>query len=165
MGTNSSLLATPYSMALDLANNLCISNRNNNRIQKYLAGSLTGSTIAGQSNGIGGSILNDLNFPADVELDSSGNVYIVDSHNHRVLYWTIGSSSGMIVTSVAGTSNSQLDTPYGIVHDWNSSIFYVTDQNNHRVMSYLSNSTVGTVVAGNNGQRSSIGNLFGFIIK
>ncbi len=52
----------------------------------------------------------------------------------------------------AGTSNNQLDTPYGIVHDWSSNIFYITDQNNHRVMSYLSNSTSGTVVAGNNGQ-------------
>jgi hypothetical protein len=59
-----------------------------------------------------------------------------------------------IFIGIAGTSNSQLDTPYGIVHNWNSSIFYVTDQNNHRVMSYLSNSTVGTVVAGNNGQGS-----------
>ncbi len=84
-------------MALGSSNTLYIADRNNNRVQKFLTGSLTGLTIAGQTNGTGGSALNELNNPSDIDVDSSGNIYVVDSHNHRVLYWPNGASSGTIV--------------------------------------------------------------------
>lgn len=99
-GTNSSQLATPYSMALDVSNTLYIADRNNNRVQKFLMGSSTGVTIAGQSNGTGGIALDMLNQPSDLDVDSSGNIYVVDSHNHRVVFWSVGSTSGLVV---AGT--------------------------------------------------------------
>ncbi|CAF1494321.1 unnamed protein product, partial [Adineta steineri] len=152
-GVSSTQLKTPYSMALDSSNTLYIADRNNNRVQKVLMGSIIGTTIAGQSNGTGGSALNCLNTPSDIDVDVNGNIYVVDTNNHRVVFWPTGSSSGTIVAGngISGSSNNQLDTPYGIAHDWSSNIFYITDQNNHRVMRYFSNSTSGTVVAGNNG--------------
>ncbi|CAF3971782.1 unnamed protein product [Rotaria sordida] len=96
-GASSTQLSTPYSMTLDSSNTLYIADRNNNRVQKFLTGSSTGTTIAGQSNGTGGAALNYLNYPSDVEVDINGNIYVVDSHNHRVLFLPNGSSSGTIV--------------------------------------------------------------------
>ena len=44
--------------------------------------------------------MNLLSIPLDVEVDSSGNIYVADSDNHRVVLWTVGATSG---TVVAGT--------------------------------------------------------------
>ena len=41
-----------------------------------------------------------MNTPLDVEIDASGNVYVADSQNHRIVLWTVGATSGTIV---AGT--------------------------------------------------------------
>jgi sugar lactone lactonase YvrE len=51
----------------------------------------------------------------------------------------------------AGSTNSQLNTPYGLVLDSSSGTLYISDTNNHRVMRYLSGASSGTVVAGGNG--------------
>ena len=56
--------------------------------------------MAGSSSGTSGSSVNYLDTPLDVEIDSSGNVYVADSENHRVVLWTVGATSG---TVVAGT--------------------------------------------------------------
>lgn len=96
-GTSATQLTNPYNMALDSSNTIYVSGCNNSRVQKFLTGSSTGTTVAGQSSGMGGSTLSYLNYPADVEVDSSGNIYVVDSHNHRVLFWPSGSSTGTIV--------------------------------------------------------------------
>lgn len=92
-------------MALDSSNTIYVSDRNNSRVQKFLTGSSIGTTVAGQLSGVAGSTLGYLNYPSDVEVDSNGNIYVVDSHNHRVLFWPSGSSTGTIV---AGNGNSIL---------------------------------------------------------
>ena len=79
------------------------------------------------------------------------NLYIVDSGNHRVVEWPIGSNSAARV--VAGTSGvsgiglNELNTPTGIGIDWTGAL-YVADTNNNRVMRYTLGSTTGTLVAG-----------------
>lgn len=66
-------------------------------------GSSSGTTIAGSSSGIAGVAVNFLDTPLDVEVDSSGNIYVADSENHRVVLWTVGATSGIVV---AGTGKS-----------------------------------------------------------
>jgi DNA-binding beta-propeller fold protein YncE len=61
---------------------------------------LTGTTVAGSSNAILGSALKSLNLPSHLAVDSSGNIYVADAGNNRVVYWPNGASSG---TLVAGT--------------------------------------------------------------
>ncbi len=100
-GTYASQLADPCDLALDSSNALYVVDRKNHRVQKWLMGVSTATTVAGRSDGVFGSTLSDLNFPTAVEVDSSnGNIYVVDGGNHRVVLWTSGSSSGVIV---AGT--------------------------------------------------------------
>ncbi|CAF4705356.1 unnamed protein product [Rotaria sp. Silwood1] len=100
-----------------------------------------------------GSTMNYLHTPCDVELDSSSNVYIADSHNHRVVRWAMSSSSCTVVAGdgTAGSMNNQVSGPYDIAHDWNTNIFYVFDSFNNRILSYPSGVFTDTMVIGRSG--------------
>lgn len=96
----------PYDIALDSSNTLYVAERGNNRVQKWLQGATSGSTVAGQANGASGSSLNYFNRAGGVVVDSSGNLYVSDSFNYRVQFWANGSSSGTIIAGT-GTSNKR----------------------------------------------------------
>ena len=84
----SAVLSNPVGVALDSAGNFYISDSANGRILKVNpAGTI--STVAGNGNsgysGNGGPATRaQLNGPADVTLDSAGNLYIADSANNVV---------------------------------------------------------------------------------
>jgi len=85
----SATLNFPTGVAVDLSGNVYISDTNNNKIRKITASTGFITTIAGTgatgSAGDGGSATSaTLNFPRGVALDSSGNVYISDSANHKI---------------------------------------------------------------------------------
>jgi len=86
------------------------------------------------SYGTGNGLLDD---PCDVAVDSSGNVYVVDSNNHRVQKFTSG---GTYVTQWGnyGAANGQFAYPYGVAVDSSNNV-YVTDYDNHRVQKFDSN--------------------------
>jgi len=96
-GTNATQLAAPTGLAIDSSRTLYIADRDNNRVQKWLNGASSGTTVAGSASGVSGSTVQYLNVPRDVELDSSNNVYIPDAANHRVVFWPVGASSCIVV--------------------------------------------------------------------
>ena len=100
-GLAANLLNYPYAVYVDSSNSFYIADRSNNRVQKWLSGASSGTTVAGQANGGTGSGTNLLSFPTDVVADSSGNVYVADKGNSRVQLWLSGASVG---TTVAGTT-------------------------------------------------------------
>ncbi|CAF1132663.1 unnamed protein product [Rotaria sordida] len=147
-------LDRPFGVALDSSNALYISDQTNNRVQKWLAGASTGTTVAGQASAVAGTTSDSLDAPSGVLLDSSGNIYVADTNNNRVQYWLQGASSGTTIVGVtgsAGSGNNELTNPYGIARDPSSGTLYIADQSNHRVMSYIAGASSGTVVAGGNG--------------
>ncbi|CAF4825936.1 unnamed protein product [Rotaria sp. Silwood1] len=152
-GNDSTHLNTPWDVILDYQNSLYIADRNNHRIQKYLVDSLSGTTVAGQANGTSGSTLSYLQNPSRILVDVNGDMYITDTGNHRILSWSHGASSGVISagTGIAGSSNNQFSTPYGIVRDLSSDKLYIADYSNNRIMLYLNGASSGTVIAGDNG--------------
>jgi DNA-binding beta-propeller fold protein YncE len=102
-GSTAVQLFHPYGLVLDSSSAVYIADRDNSRIQKWPMGSSNGTTVAGQS-GSSGAAAAYLNSPADVAIDSSSNVYVADTSNHRVQYWTTGASFG---TTVAGTGRKK----------------------------------------------------------
>ena len=82
---------------MDSSNTLYIADRGNNRIQKWSMNALSGTTVAAQVTGVPGAGLNTLNQPGCVKVDSSGNMYIAEVYNYRVLFWPSGASSGILV--------------------------------------------------------------------
>jgi hypothetical protein len=55
-------------------------------------GAASGATVAGQSSGTLSTTLNALSNTGDVVLDSSGNLYVADTGNHRIQFWAVGAS-------------------------------------------------------------------------
>ncbi len=69
--------------------------------------------------------------PSDIAFDSSGNIYVVDTNNHRIQKFD---SSGTFITKwgSSGSSDGQFNYPQGITIDTSGNI-YVVDTNNHRI--------------------------------
>ncbi len=71
---------TPYAVALDVNNNLYVSDTGNHQIEEF--GFVSGGYTSSPVNIIGlGTLVN----PEGIALDSSANVYVVDSGNGELL--------------------------------------------------------------------------------
>ncbi|WP_276483666.1 gliding motility-associated C-terminal domain-containing protein [Paraflavitalea pollutisoli] len=112
-----------------------------------------GTTVAG-GNGEG-SDLNKFDSALAMAIDATGNIYVSDLNNHRVLKFPPGSTSfinGVVVAGGNGQGNSldRLNDPAGIFVDA-TGYLYVADMGNHRVLKFPPGSTSltdGVVVAG-----------------
>lgn len=138
---SSSALSQPSGLALDAADNLYIAVEGNHLIRRINSeGTITtvaGNGIRGASGDGGPARSASLGSPSDVAVDSSNNVYIVDSSARlrRV------SPTGTITSSFpAGDS-----FPSGITAD--ATNFYYTDSDEHVVRKVSPDGTI-TVVAG-----------------
>jgi hypothetical protein len=96
-GVSANSLYYPFAVALDSVGNLYVADFYNNRVLYYPAGSTTATRVYGQGGdftahdanqggGPGGAGANSLAGPAGVALDGSGNLYVADASNNRVLY-------------------------------------------------------------------------------
>lgn len=99
------MLRKPAGLCFDELGDLYFADSGNNRIRKVTMSTGVITTVAGDGNeGFSGddveAISTSLHEPLDVEVDSSGNIFIADSKNHRVRKVT--ASTG-IMTTVAGT--------------------------------------------------------------
>ena len=101
-GTAANQLDRPFSVVLDSSNALYIADQQNNRIQKWAIGSISGTTIAGQSGGGFGASSSDFNQPSAILLDSNNNFYVSDTLNNRIQYWLNGASSSTTVAGILG---------------------------------------------------------------
>ena len=154
-------LAAPQGIAVDPASNLYVADYANNRVlvfpntQNAPAAGTAATFVLGQggfgSNGTGG-----LKTPADVMVDSSGNIYVADSGNSRVLIYPSlvflpiagASATGVVgqqsLSGAATNWNSPdglatpegLNSPIGLCIDRQDTL-YVGDAGNNRVVHFL----------------------------
>ena len=154
-------LAQPVSVARDASGNIYISDQGNHRIRKITFSTGNISTIAGSStsgfSGDGGAATSaQLNYPAGIALDGSGNIYIADQGNQRIR--KITASTGVIST-IAGTgtagfsgdggaaSSAQLNNPVAIAIDGSGNI-YISDQYNQRIRKITASTGNISTIAG-----------------
>ena len=148
-------LYEPQGVALDSAGNLYIADTQNHRIRMLAPGGAI-STIAGTGNagfsGDGGAATAaELNAPSQVAVDTSGNVYIADTQNHRVRLVTTDGN----INTIAGTGDAAyngddgpavqvaLSAPGGVALDGQGNV-YVADTGNNRVRMLSTTQTVVT---------------------
>jgi len=119
--------------------------------------------------GTAGSGNGQLNLPESVAVDSSGNIYVVDTGNNRIQKF---SSAGDYLSQFGGfgTGNGKLRSPSAITLDSAGNI-YVADTGNNRIQKFSSAgvyvSQFGTLGSGNGQFRSpsalaldSAGNIY-----
>lgn len=121
-------------------------NFNNHRVQKWSPGATSGTTVAG-GNGEG-SAANQLDYPQDIYVDASGNIFIADQINNRIQKWVPGAITGTTVAggNGQGSAANQLNSPMGIYVDASGNIF-IADTNNFRIQKWAPGAIAGTTVA------------------
>ena len=93
----------------------------NNRVLFYPAGSTTATRVYGQLGSFttntpnnGGISANSLFEPNGVALDSSGNLYVADRDNNRVLFYPAGSTTATRVYGQFGSFTTNTPNNGGI---------------------------------------------------
>ncbi|MGD0499911.1 MAG: putative Ig domain-containing protein [Bryobacteraceae bacterium] len=139
-------LWVPSAVTLDASGNLYIADTENNVIRRISPSGII-TTVAGSGlfsagfSGDGGAATSArLNYPFDVAVDGSSNLYIADNQNHRIRKV----SSEGIITTVAGNNyrgfsgddgaatNASLYWPTGVTLDVSGNL-YVADSGNNRI--------------------------------
>lgn len=87
-----------------------------------------GVTVAGFANGSSSTSLAGLQYPTDMFFDDVGDMYIVDSNNNRILYWSQNSVKGVHVigSNVSGSGANQLKIPSNLM---GNDKYYIFDRN------------------------------------
>jgi sugar lactone lactonase YvrE len=158
----------PLGVAVDSSGTVYVADATNNLIRKVTSsgvvttlaggGSSTGTT-AGSTDGTGNSAL--FNFPVDVAVDGSGNLYVADTNNDTIR--KIVTSTG-VVTTIAGTAGSsgstdgvgtsaRFNAPSGVRVDSAGNI-YIADTNNQTIRK-LTPAGLVTTIAGTVGTSGS----------
>ena len=156
----SALLNGPHGVALDVSQNLYISEKVNNKIRKIsssgIVSSYAGTGTAG-SNGDGGAASSaQLNHPEGIFMDATHSyLYIADTYNHKIRRI----SSAGIITTFAGTgtiggsgdyglaTNAQLNAPVAVTTDVLGNV-YIADSNNNKIRLVTLSSGIITTFAG-----------------
>ncbi|CAF4125113.1 unnamed protein product [Adineta steineri] len=86
-GNTSTLLSQPIGITLDPLGNIYVADSGNHRIQFFVAGQSNGTTIAGVT-GSPGISQNQLNYPCWVIVDNQLNLYVSDTSNNRVQFFS-----------------------------------------------------------------------------
>jgi Gluconolactonase len=153
------LLDSPQGLAFG-GSDLYIADTHNHRIRKLNLTTGVITTIAGSSAGFSGdngpATAAQLNLPTALALDSSNNLYIADTQNHRIR--KINLASG-VITTIAGNGTqgfsgdggpataAAIDSPSGIAIDANQNL-YLADTHNQRIRKITAATGTITTIAG-----------------
>jgi len=128
----------PQGVAVDVSGNVYVADSGNNLIRKITSGgvvtTLAGSGSPGSANATGTAA--SFNQPVGIAVDSSGNVYVGDSHSFLIRKVT----SGGVVTTLAGSGSSgsanatgtaaSFDNPFGVAVDSSGNVYVADNWNN-----------------------------------
>lgn len=141
-GSGNGQFKLPTGITVDSSGNAYVADGENNRIQKFKLASpcpsgtnqITPGVCFVRSWGNAGTGNGQFNFTADVAVDSSGKVYVLDNFNRRV---QVFKGSGEFITKwgYLGSGDGQFDNPLGIAIDSSGSV-YVADTKNDRIQKF-----------------------------
>jgi sugar lactone lactonase YvrE len=159
-GTNQSAFDTPDYLAFDHSGNLWVTDSSNRRVLEFTTPfsiNESANLVIGQPNftsTLNGPLQNVLSSPAGIGFDSSGNLWVTDTYNGRVLEFPTPFSNGENASLVIGVpgfasgvglpSQTQLSGPEGLVFD-SSGNLWVLDSAANRVMEFTQSGTVSSV--------------------
>lgn len=149
-------ISSPYGIARDKMGNIYLADANFSAIQKFIPGNYISpgikmTTLAGGTYGYkdGPGATAKFYFPADVDVDEQGNVYVADYWDDRIRKIN---PSGYVTTLAGGTMGfadgpgaaAKFNSPYGVAVDSHGNV-YVADKENHKIRKITPNGYVSTV--------------------
>ncbi|ETR70407.1 MAG: hypothetical protein OMM_03264 [Candidatus Magnetoglobus multicellularis str. Araruama] len=125
---NSNILSMPEGIAVDSSGNMYIADPGLNSVQVFSSSGAFQYSIGADSTGNApGEFAVDS--PRDVEVDSSGNIYVADAENHRIQVFT-SSGEFQYTMGTQGTGLNEFNKPWGLVFDDNNVLFVIEVANN-----------------------------------
>ncbi|MGA9207628.1 MAG: NHL repeat-containing protein [Terriglobales bacterium] len=141
----------PVGVAFDSSGNLWVADFGNSRILQYqppFATDMNASLVLGQADftsSTAATTNSGLRGPESIAFDRSGNLWLTDTYNNRVLEFQPPFANGMaaslvigqadFVSSAAATTASGLDFPTGIAFD-SAGNLWIGDTDNSRVLQF-----------------------------
>jgi sugar lactone lactonase YvrE len=177
--TNSQL-NSPIGLAFDAAGNLYVADYSNQAVRKVTPGggisTLAGTGIVGYSGDNGPASQAQLNGPAGIAVDASGNVYVADSGNHVVRLVTpqgiISTFAGNGIATSSGdggpATSASLAIPADIAIDSKGNV-YIVDASANQVRMVNSSLVISTIAGtgtpgysgdGGSGSKAQFNNSF-----
>jgi sugar lactone lactonase YvrE len=183
-GGSALALQNPQGGALDSKSNLYVADYFNHRLRqmssKGVIGTAAGTGIAGFSGDNGPAKSAMVSFPADVVIDSKGDILFSDSGNNRIRkISTTGIITTIVGTGLAGFSgdggpatSAEINRPLGLALD-SAGQLYLSDAGNQRVRKVDTAGNIHTIagngLAGFSGDggaatSASLDNPFGLVL-
>src|ERR1700735_38341 len=176
---SASTLCNPFGVAVDATGNLYVADSFNNRVLEYAAPfaacatfpcvGAPASVVVGQADCEAGTVgAGSLCGPRSLTVDATGNLYVADSDNNRVLEFSAPLTNASIANMVfgqggsftanacntGGVSASSLCQPVGVSGDAKGNL-YVDDSSNNRALEYNTPLTTDTIADHVYGQSDS----------
>lgn len=128
-GSDSYTLNSPRGIFVDINFDLYVADCNNNRIQRFQFGQLSGTTVPEDFE----APPDRLNCPTAVFLDADKSLFIVDGKNNRIVRSNSDRFDCLVgCSNDNGAASSQLSFPTTAAFDSHGNIF-VADTNNNRI--------------------------------
>jgi hypothetical protein len=159
---------SPTGIAVDGSGNLFVADTNNHTIRKITSAGVV-TTVAGQAGASGGAdgsgTAAQFNYPSDVAVDGSGNLYVADTNNFTIreitaagVVSTLAGSPGTAGSADGTGGAARFSSPEGVAVDGSGNL-YVADTDNHTIRKITSAGVVSTVagLAGTSGSADGAG--------
>ena len=131
LGSGNGEFDIPMGVTVDASGNVFVTERNNDRIQKFTPDGDYLAQVGSSGQGDG-----ELEWPLDVAVDDSGYIYVADSYHSRIEKFT---SAGTFAKKwgTFGTAEGEMHQPFALDVD-DSGYVYVLDTGNKRVQKFTS---------------------------
>ena len=149
--TQNGLYGNPYTVFVDSSGNVWVADQGASRVLMYappFSNGMNASLVLGQANFTTSAVAttqNGLDESTSVFVDSSGNVWVADTANSRILMYSPPFSNGMNASLVLGqssfttgggaTTQNGLLNPASVFVDSSSNV-WVADKGNNRILMY-----------------------------
>jgi tripartite motif-containing protein 71 len=122
----------PYGIALDPVGNIYVTNVDpftGYNVMKFNSSGVYLATIGSAGSGDG-----QFNYPQNIAIDASGNLYVADTGNNRIEKFD---TNGVYLSQFGsfGSGNGQFNYPVGLAFDLHGSV-YVSDVGNDRIQKF-----------------------------